>query len=73
MGGSTIDPKGVVGELEYEVGAMIRNPIEQPDLYAQPEVVERRLQILTATLNLDYHRALAMVICPSRVISNLGH
>jgi streptomycin 6-kinase len=28
-----IDPKGVVGELEYEVGAIIRNPVENPGLY----------------------------------------
>jgi streptomycin 6-kinase len=27
-----IDPKGVVGELEYEVGALLRNPVEQPEL-----------------------------------------
>lgn len=25
-----IDPKGVVGELEYELGALLRNPVEQP-------------------------------------------
>jgi streptomycin 6-kinase len=29
-----IDPKGVVGELEYEVGAILRNPVERPDSFA---------------------------------------
>ena len=53
-----IDPKGVVGELEYEVGAIIRNPVENPDLYVSREVVERRLTALTTALHLDYARAL---------------
>ncbi len=29
-----IDPKGVIGELEYEIGAALRNPYERPDLVA---------------------------------------
>lgn len=53
-----IDPKGVVGEIEYDVGAIIRNPVEQPNLFTQREVVERRLKMLTAALNLNYQRAL---------------
>ena len=53
-----IDPKGVVGELEYEVGAILRNPIELPDILAAPQVVEMRLRILTQALQLDNRRAL---------------
>jgi len=53
-----IDPKGVVGELEYEIGALVRNPIEQPDFLASRDVIERRLGILTKMLELDYQRAL---------------
>ncbi len=53
-----IDPKGVVGELEYEVGAIIRNPIELPDVFLSPEVIERRLRTITDALQLDYQRAL---------------
>ena len=53
-----IDPKGVVGELEYEVGAILRNPGEQPDLFCSREVIERRLRILTDSLQLDYVRTL---------------
>jgi streptomycin 6-kinase len=54
-----IDPKGVVGEIEYEIGAALRNPIEQTDLFLSRSTVERRLKQFTSTLNLDYERALA--------------
>ena len=53
-----IDPKGVVGELEYEVGAILRNPVEQPDFVASTNIIERRLRALTDVLHLDYRRAL---------------
>lgn len=53
-----IDPKGVVGELEYEVGAILRNPIELPDLLAARHVVEMRLRILMEAPQLNYRRAL---------------
>ena len=53
-----IDPKGVVGELEYEVGAILRNPIELPDCLTNPEVIQARLRILSAALHLDHQRAL---------------
>lgn len=53
-----IDPKGVVGELEYEVGALLRNPVEMPDLFTAAATIKRRLEILTASLQLDYSRAL---------------
>jgi streptomycin 6-kinase len=52
-----IDPKGVAGELEYEVGAILRNPWEQPDLFARA-FIERRLRILSDALQLDERRAL---------------
>ena len=54
-----IDPKGVVGEVEYEIGAVLRNPCERPDLFLSPEVVERRLRQFTSKLNLDFERTLA--------------
>ena len=54
-----IDPKGVVGELEYEVGALLRNPTENPDLFASPVIVERRLDQLARRLDLDRSRALS--------------
>lgn len=54
-----IDPKGVVGEVEYEVGAALRNPYERPELFASAAAVERRLGIFAARLRLDPERALA--------------
>ena len=54
-----IDPKGVVGEIEYEIGASLRNPYESPELFASPETVERRLKLYGAKLKLDSDRALA--------------
>ena len=57
-GWTAIDPKGVLGELEYEVGALLRNPVEFPELFANRATVERRLKILTTHLPLDHTRAL---------------
>jgi streptomycin 6-kinase len=52
-----IDPKGVVGEIEYEVGCFLRNPINQlsnnPD--AQ-KVIENRINKISSKLNLDRER-----------------
>ena len=53
-----IDPKGVVGEWEYEVGALLRNPVEQPELFANAATINRRLEILTTLLPLNYARTL---------------
>jgi streptomycin 6-kinase len=53
-----IDPKGVVGELEYEVGALMRNPMELPELFTQRATIEHRLDILTSLLPIDRSRVL---------------
>jgi streptomycin 6-kinase len=53
-----IDPKGVVGELEYEVGAILRNPVDLPEYYTTPAIINRRLRTLTDLLNLNHSRAL---------------
>jgi len=53
-----IDPKGVIGELEYELNALLRNPIELPDVFANPVTINRRLETLTTALNLNRARAL---------------
>ena len=54
-----IDPKGVIGAIEYEIGASLRNPNEKPELFASAESIERRLKCFEAKLKLDYDRALA--------------
>ena len=53
-----IDPKGVVGELEYEVAPLLRNPVENPDLFGNTATIIRRLEILTTLLPLNYTRTL---------------
>ena len=54
-----IDPKGVIGELEYEIGAVLRNPFERPELFLARATIERRLKAFANKLNLDFERMLA--------------
>ena len=49
-----LDPKGVVGEPAYEVGALMRNPRPQP-----ASVLSRRASILAEELGLDRVRLVA--------------
>ena len=51
-----IDPKGVIGEVEYELGAILRNPVERPDLFTDRATIERRVDQLAAELRLDRRR-----------------
>jgi streptomycin 6-kinase len=54
-----IDPKGVVGEAAYEVGAWLRNPL--PALFHQPDpgrLLRCRLDVLSEALELDRERLL---------------
>lgn len=54
-----IDPKGVVGEVEYELGASLRNPAESPELFGSTATIERRIRQYEAALHLDADRILA--------------
>ena len=52
-----IDPKGIVGDPVYEVGALLRNPI--PQLYSRPDPVRltrRRVDLLADRLGFDRQR-----------------
>jgi streptomycin 6-kinase len=53
-----VDPKGVIGEREYEAGAIFRNPTETPELFTSPKTIESRLYRLIQTLKLDSERVL---------------
>jgi streptomycin 6-kinase len=53
-----IDPKGVLGEIEYEVGASLRNPWKRPELFASLQTVMSRLKCYQTRLKLDPARAL---------------
>jgi streptomycin 6-kinase len=54
-----IDPKGVVAELEYEVGAVLRNPYERPALFVEPSIIRKRVDHFTRVLDLDSRRILS--------------
>jgi streptomycin 6-kinase len=59
-----IDPKGVIGELAFEVGPYVFNPI--PDLIHRPnlgEILSQRLQILEETTGIDKYRLAAWSFC----------
>lgn len=52
MKGKAIDPKGVVGEKEYEFGAFIRNPL--PDIVEHiknKEIISKRIEIFASHFN----------------------
>jgi len=55
----TIDPKGVIGEREYELGASLRNPAERLEDYTSRGTIERRLACFGARLPIAMDRALA--------------
>ena len=67
-----IDPKGVVGELEYEVGAALRNPGDRPDVFANGATVERRIATFASRLRLDVTRMLRWAFAQA-VLSAIWH
>lgn len=55
-----IDPQGVIAELEYEVGAFIRNPLfEFLDNSELEKVIENRFDRLAESLNLNRQKMIA--------------
>jgi streptomycin 6-kinase len=52
-----LDPKGVVGEPAYEVGALLRNPLPQLLNWPQPgRILARRVDQLSEELGIDRQR-----------------
>jgi streptomycin 6-kinase len=51
-----IDPKGLVGEPAYEIGALLRNPIRE--LMLDRQVQTRRVDLLASELGVDRQRIL---------------
>jgi streptomycin 6-kinase len=66
-----IDPKGVVGEIEYEVGAALRNPSEAPFLFTAPDTIERRIRQYSSELQLNATRVLGWAFAQA-VLSRSG-
>jgi streptomycin 6-kinase len=67
-----VDPKGVIGEIEYEVGAALRNPSDRPDLFADPTVIQSRVERFTRELGLDTSRTQSWAFCASGSCCYLG-
>ena len=61
----SIDPKGVVGEVEYEIAAALRNPRERPALFASRATIERRVDTFTSALNVDRDRVIGWAFTQS--------
>ncbi|UCC69784.1 MAG: phosphotransferase [Armatimonadota bacterium] len=57
-----IDPKGVVGEPAYEIGAFLRNPFDLAAWHDLPAVQARRLTQLSDLLGFDHRRLRAWAI-----------
>lgn len=53
-----IDPNGVLGEPEYEIGAALRNPIEYPEVFLESRTIERRIECFADRLQLNADRIL---------------
>ena len=58
QGWLAIDPKGVLGEPAYETGAMLRNPTDDPDLFADPAIIARRVAVICERLGYSRDRVL---------------
>lgn len=55
-----VDPKGLIGEPEYETGAWLRNPFPQILERGNPvEIIKRRVDQFATELGFDRHRILA--------------
>jgi len=58
LGWLSIDPKCLVGEREYELGAPLRNPAGSSELYTDPDMMRRRVQRMCARLGFKADRIL---------------
>ena len=57
LGWCAIDPKGIIGEPEFEIGAALRNP-HDPRYFAAPGIIDRRVRIVCETLGWNRDRVL---------------
>ncbi|MEQ9115235.1 MAG: aminoglycoside phosphotransferase family protein [Rickettsiales bacterium] len=53
-----IDPKGIVGELEYEVGAFLRNPIDTSNHFLDKRIFIQRVNYICSHLQLNSQRVM---------------
>ncbi len=61
-----IDPKGVIGPPEYEVGPLLTNPLgDIPDMKPALDRTRRRIAILSERTGFDPRRMQAWALCHS--------
>jgi streptomycin 6-kinase len=60
-----IDPKGVIGEVEFEASIMLSNPNGRPDLFASPEIIARRVEIFSRIVRCNQRRVLEWAFAQS--------
>jgi streptomycin 6-kinase len=60
-----VDPKGVVGEVAYELGAFLRNPVECPETFSDPAVIERRVAQLVSAMHVERGRLVGWAFAQS--------
>lgn len=60
-----IDPKGIIGEIEYEVGPFLRNPIDHPQSFLNKNIFVDRLGYICSYLQLDQKRVLQWLFVQS--------
>lgn len=58
-----IDPKGVLGEAAFEIGAWLRNPEGEMRFFADTAIVARRAAMFAERLGLDRQRVLGWAFC----------
>jgi streptomycin 6-kinase len=61
----TIDPKGVIAELEFELACALRNPIARLNDWCRNERVAHRANVVARRLNIDARRLLEWTFAQS--------
>jgi len=67
-----IDPKGVIGELEYELGAALRNPVELRSLFTDRATIEQRVAIFATAFHVDPERVIGWAYAQA-VLATIWH
>lgn len=57
-----IDPKGVVGEKEFEIGAFLRNPLSMVESPRKTKALSRNLDLILELTGFDRKRVLSWCI-----------
>lgn len=62
QGWRVIDPKGILGEAEYEIGALLRNPLGVEEWPNLRQISARRIDVLSEMLGFDRQRLIRWAV-----------